>query len=297
LRRLLAGALHYFSSAASVAEFPIGCNEHGVGALASITLKNVTTDFPVYGLQRSLRKELFGRLIGGKTHEDAKRRLVVRALDSISLMLRDGDRLGLVGHNGAGKTTLLRVLAGIYPPTQGTARIQGRVSTLFNTAPGLDMDDTGYENIYTCGRLLGMSKEELVRKLPDIEEFCELGDYLSLPVRTYSTGMMMRVGFAVATAIDPEILVLDEGLGAGDARFAERAKLRVDALIKRSNILVIASHSDSMIKEMCNRTILLHHGHLVADGHPDDVIAKYHELLKQPQPPTLTVADALDPVT
>jgi ABC-type polysaccharide/polyol phosphate transport system ATPase subunit len=259
--------------------------------VASITLENVTTDFPVYGLQRSLRKELFGRMIGGTTHEDANKRLVVRALNNISLTLQDGDRLGLIGHNGAGKTTLLRVLAGIYPPSQGKVRIEGRVSTLFNTSPGLDMDDTGYENIYTCARLLGMSRQELAHKLPDIEEFAELGDYLSLPVRTYSTGMMTRLGFGVATAIDPEILILDEGLGAGDARFVERAKQRVDALIQRSNILVLASHSDTMIKEMCNRTILLHHGSAVAEGQPDDVIAEYHELLKQPQTPTLTMLD------
>jgi len=235
-------------------------------------------------------------MVGGTTHEDAKKNLVVRALGNISLSLRDGDRLGLIGHNGAGKTTLLRVLAGIYPPSHGKVRIEGRVSTLFNTAPGLDMDDTGYENIYTCGRLLGMSRQELAHKLSDIERFCELGDYLSLPVRTYSAGMMTRLGFAIATAIDPEILILDEGLGAGDARFVERAKQRADAFIQKSNILVLASHSDTMIKEMCNRTILLHHGKVGAEGQPDDVIPQSHDLLKQPQTPPLTVVDEPQPV-
>jgi ABC-type polysaccharide/polyol phosphate transport system ATPase subunit len=259
--------------------------------VASIVLENVTTDFPVYGLQRSLRKELFGRMVGGTTHEDRKKNVVVRALDNVSLSLKDGNRLGLIGHNGAGKTTLLRVLAGIYPPSQGRVRIEGRVSTLFNTAPGLDMDDTGYENIYTCGRLLGMSRQELANKLSDIEKFSELGDYLFLPVRTYSAGMMTRLGFSVATAIDPEILILDEGLGAGDARFVERAKQRVDELVRRSNILVLATHSDIMIKEMCNLAILLNHGRVVAEGEPAEVIAEYHELLKQPQSPTLTTLD------
>jgi ABC-type polysaccharide/polyol phosphate transport system ATPase subunit len=265
--------------------------------MASITLDKVVVDFPVYGLQRSLRKALFGRMIGGVHQSDANKHIVVRALKDISLTLRDGDRLGLMGHNGAGKTTMLRLLAGIYAPSQGHIQINGRVSTLFNTAPGLDVDDTGYENIDTCGRFLGMSKSEIVAKLPDIEEFAELGDYLSLPVRTYSTGMMMRLGFAVATAIDPEILVLDEGLSAGDARFAERSKIRIDALLRRTNILILATHSDAMIKDMCNRAILLDHGRVVADGTPDEVVTQYHEMLKQPQTPTLTVTDDVQPVT
>ena len=265
--------------------------------MASITLENVTTDFPVYGLQRSLRKALFGRMLGGVNQDKANKHIVVRALDNITLKLRDGDRLGLMGHNGAGKTTMLRVLAGIYTPTQGRIHIQGRVSTLFNTAPGLNSEDTGYENIYTCGRYLGMSKREIRDKLPDIEEFAELGDYLALPVRTYSTGMMTRLGFAVATTIDPDILILDEGLSAGDARFAERATKRVETLISRTNILVFASHSAGSIKQMCNRVVLLHHGKAVADGTPDGVIAQYHEFLKTPQPPTFTIAEEVPQIT
>jgi ABC-type polysaccharide/polyol phosphate transport system ATPase subunit len=173
------------------------------------------------------------------------------------------------------------VLAGIYPPTQGHIKIEGRVSALFTTSPGMDMDDSGYENIYTCGRLLGMTKQELADKLADIEEFSELGGYLALPVRTYSAGMLTRIGFAVATAIDPEILLLDEGLSAGDASFAKRAQQRVENLIKRTNILVLASHSEVMLQQMCNRVVLLHHGRLVADGEPAKVIAAYQDLLKQ----------------
>jgi ABC-type polysaccharide/polyol phosphate transport system ATPase subunit len=265
--------------------------------MASITLENVTTDFPVYGLQRSLRKALFGSMVGGVNQDKANKHIVVRALNSVSLKLRDGDRLGLMGHNGAGKTTLLRVLAGIYTPTHGRVHIDGRVSTLFNTAPGLDMDDTGYENIYTCGRFLGMTKQEIAHKLTDIEQFTELGDYLALPVRTYSAGMMTRLGFAVATTIDPDILVLDEGLSAGDARFAERAAERVETLIRRTNILIFASHSASLIKQMCNRAVLLHHGKVVADGPPNVIIAEYHELLKAPQTPTFTVADEIPQIT
>jgi len=259
--------------------------------MASITLENVTTDFPIYGMHRTLRKEMFARLMRGDQRGSSKR-VVVRALNGINLNLRNGDRLGLIGHNGAGKTTMLRVLAGIYSPSYGRIHIEGRVSTLFITSPGLDMEDTGYENIQTCGRFLGMSKKEIMAKLPEIEEFSELGDHLALPVRTYSTGMLTRLGFAVATAIDPDILLLDEGLSAGDARFAERAKERVEKLIKRTNILVFASHSESMIKQMCNRTILLNHGELVADGDPSAVIAEYHEQIKQPASRAFTVADA-----
>jgi len=255
--------------------------------MASIILGDVVVDFPVYGVQKSLRRMLFGLFRRGA----ADKRVVVRALNHLSMTIRDGDRLGLIGANGAGKTTLLRVLAGIYAPTLGRVHINGRVSTLFITSPGLDTEDTGYENIYTCGRFLGMSKAEIARKLPDIEEFSELGDYLAMPVRTYSTGMLTRLGFAVATAIDPEILVLDEGLGAGDARFAERAKKRVETLLRRTNVLILASHSDDLIKQMCNRAVLLDHGRVINDGTPDEILAQYHEMLKRAQTPQLTVAD------
>ncbi len=262
--------------------------------MASIKLENVVVDFPVYGMQKSLRKALFSALT---RRNEAAQRIVVRAVDHMSLSIGDGDRLGLIGHNGAGKTTLLRVLAGIYAPTSGCITMEGRISTLFHSSPGLDSEDTGYENIYTCGRFLGMSRDEIARKLPDIEEFVELGDYLALPVRTYSTGMLTRLAFAVATAIDPEILLLDEGLGAGDARFAERAKIRIERLLHRTNILVLASHSEPLIKQMCNRAILLDHGRLVADGSPDEVLAQYHEMLTRPQPPKLSVAEPAPALT
>jgi ABC-type polysaccharide/polyol phosphate transport system ATPase subunit len=151
---------------------------------------------------------------------------------------------------------------------------------LFNVSPGLDPDDTGYENIITCGLLLGMTRDEIERKLPEIEAFTELSDYLSLPARTYSTGMLVRLGFAIATAIDPEILLLDEGLGAGDARFAKRAAQRVEALIERSSIMVLASHSDELIRQMCSRAVLLDHGCVVADGPTDEVLEVYAHLNK-----------------
>jgi ABC-type polysaccharide/polyol phosphate transport system ATPase subunit len=248
--------------------------------MASLMLENVTVDFPIYDSQKSFRSVL-RRTAGGLIRREGSpghQRITVRALDNISLTLKHGDRIGLLGHNGAGKSTLLRVCAGVYDPTGGTVTIDGKVSPLFNTAPGLDMDDTGYENILTCGLFLGMTREEIASKTPDIEQFSELGEYLSLPVRTYSSGMLTRLGFSIATAIDPEILILDEGLGAGDARFAERAKRRVDSLVERASIMVLASHSDTLIQAMCNRAILLHGGRIAASGSVEEVTEAYRKL-------------------
>jgi ABC-type polysaccharide/polyol phosphate transport system ATPase subunit len=248
--------------------------------MASIFLNDVTLDFPVYGTQRSFRSELLNKATGGFIRRD-KDGVTVTALQRLSMSIEHGDRLGLIGHNGAGKSTLLKVLAGIYAPTSGNVAINGSVSSLFNISPGLDPDDTGYETIINCGMFLGMSREEIARKKSDIEQFCELGEFLSLPVRTYSSGMMVRLSFAIATAIDPEILLLDEGLGAGDARFAQRARKRVDALVDRSSILVMASHSDDLIRTMCNKAALLHGGQIIEFGNVDDVIRRYAELNQQ----------------
>ncbi len=246
--------------------------------MASITLENVTVDFTIYG-HHSFRTALLTSA-GGLIRRQGRKsdRITVRALDNLSLQISHGDRLGLIGHNGAGKSTLLRVLAGAYEPVSGRIITEGKVSSLLNSSPGMNSDDTGYENIMTCGMYLGMTKEEIRRKIPEIEEFTELGEYLTLPIRTYSSGMMTRLGFGIATSIDPEILLLDEGLGAGDARFVERAKQRVNRLIDRASILVLASHGDGLIKSMCNRCILMNHGQVVKVGDTDEVIDEYHRL-------------------
>jgi ABC-type polysaccharide/polyol phosphate transport system ATPase subunit len=246
-------------------------------AVASIILENVTLDYPIYGASsRSFRSTIFAHTGGLIKQQGARhQRIVVRALENISFQLEHGDRLGLIGHNGAGKSTLLRLLAGVYEPVSGRLVVEGRMSPLFNTSPGLDGDDTGYENIRTCGMYLGMSKAELARKTPEITESCELGNYLALPVRTYSQGMVTRLGFAIATALDPDILLLDEGLSAGDARFAHRAEQRMTALIARSSILVIASHSTGLIHDVCTKAALMESGRIVALGPVDEVIARY----------------------
>jgi ABC-type polysaccharide/polyol phosphate transport system ATPase subunit len=261
--------------------------------VAQIVLNNVVAEFPVYGSQPSLRNALFGKVVGGvmRRQTDDGNRVVVRALQNVTLTVNHGDQLGLVGHNGAGKSTLLRVFAGIYQPSAGSVTIDGRVSPLFSTSPGLDLDDTGYENIVTCGLLLGMSRAEIERKLPEIEAFSELSDYLALPTRTYSSGMLVRLGFAIATAIDPEILLLDEELGTGDARFASHAAKRVEGLIGRSSIVVLASHSDDLLRRMCNRAILLDHGRVVLDGPTEDVLEAYSRMNKD-GPPNVAAAGA-----
>ena len=247
--------------------------------MAQIVLKNVIADFPVYGTQPSLRNVLFGRVVGGVLRHQSDRRQASRRSGTrkCTLTVNHGDQLGIIGHNGAGKSTLFRVFAGIYQPSAGRITIEGRVSPLFSTSPGLDLDDTGYENIVTCGLLLGMSRDEIGRKLPEIEAFSELSDYFALPARTYSTGMLVRLGFAIATSIDPEILLLDEELGAGDARFAARAAKRVEALIGRSSIVVLASQSEDLIRRICNRAILLDHGRVVPTGPPSEVLEIYSQ--------------------
>ncbi|HLW47013.1 MAG TPA: ABC transporter ATP-binding protein [bacterium] len=262
--------------------------------MASVAVENVTVSFPVYGSQKMFRKELAARVGGLIRREGRHNRVTIRALENVSLRIDHGDRVGILGYNGAGKSTLLRVLAGVYQPVAGRVAIEGRVSPLFNIAPGLDMDDTGYENIITCGLFLGMHRDEIRVKIDDIAAFSELGDYLSLPVRTYSSGMLSRLCFAVATAIDPEILLLDEGIGAGDARFAERAAKRVDALLARANILVLASHSDAIIQSMCTKALLLDSGRVVMLGDLHEVSEVYRKMRETPpEQPQPSLAEAV----
>jgi ABC-type polysaccharide/polyol phosphate transport system ATPase subunit len=248
--------------------------------MARVILNNVDLDFPIYGTQhRSLRNAIYQRSTGGIIQRDGENndRVVVRALSGISMRLEEGDRLGLIGHNGAGKSTLLKAIAGIYEPIRGSIMVEGSVTPLFDMMPGLDIEDTGYENIFTSGMLLGMSRDFIERKIPEIEEFCELGEYLSLPVRTYSAGMMMRLGFALVTALDPGVLLMDEGFGAADLRFAERSAERMNEFIGRSRIMVIASHSDAMIASICNKAAWLNEGRLIKIGPVGEILDKYRE--------------------
>lgn len=227
-------------------------------------------------MQKSFRSAI-KYAVGGLINRDdnTQKFLSVRALDNVTLDLKYGDRVALIGHNGAGKSTLLRVCAGIFHPHAGMVKASGIISSVFGHPPGLDFEDTGYENIIICGLFLGLTKKEIQDKLEDIERFSELGDYLKLPVRTYSTGMVIRLGFAIAMSIEPEILILDEQLGASDFHFVERAKRKLDDLIKRSSILMFASHSEMLVKDLCNKAILLNNGKIVMSGSVDSVFQAY----------------------
>jgi ABC-type polysaccharide/polyol phosphate transport system ATPase subunit len=248
--------------------------------MARVVLENVRVDFPIYATQRNLRSAIVNRATGGLIRHQGRNqnRVVVTALSGVSMTLEDGDRLGLIGHNGSGKSTLLKVIAGIYEPIEGRLMVEGTVTPLFDMMPGLDPEDSGYENIITTGLLLGLSRNKIESIIPDVEEFSELGEYLALPVRTYSTGMQMRLGFALLTALDPGVLLMDEVIGAGDARFAERAETRLNDFVGRSRIVVLASHSPALIRSICNKGALLQSGQLVALGPLEDVFDEYHAL-------------------
>jgi len=249
--------------------------------MSAVVLDDVHVEFPIYGSQRSLRKALFQRATGGLiSHADKNgERVIIKALSGVSMNLQEGDRVGLVGHNGAGKSTLLRVIAGVYEPTSGRITTEGRITPLFDAMPGLDGEDTGYENIITGGLLLGMTREEIEQKIPEIEEFSELGEYLTLPVRTYSSGMVTRLSFAVATSVEPGVLLMDEGIGTGDARFAERARKRMNEFIGRSRIVVIATHSDQLLRSMCNKGVLMQAGRVLMVGDVEEVLCRYQALV------------------
>jgi ABC-type polysaccharide/polyol phosphate transport system ATPase subunit len=260
--------------------------------MARVILENVRVDFPIYGAQRNLRKVLFDRATGGLIQHQGKKQdhVVVKALAGVSMTLEDGDRVGLIGHNGSGKSTLLKVIAGIYEPIEGRVLVEGRITPLFDMMPGLDVEDSGYENIVTCGLLLGLSRDEIESRIPNVEEFSELGEYLALPVRTYSAGMMTRLGFALVTALDPGVLLMDEGIGAGDARFAERAERRLNEFLGRSRIVVLASHSPGLTKSICNKAALLRAGRLVAIGSVEEVFEQYDAILHGPRAPARSSA-------
>lgn len=244
--------------------------------MVSITLENVSVEFPIYNSDRRLLRQTFQAVAGmSRIRHHSSGQVSVKALHNIDLAIREGDRVGLIGLNGAGKTTLLRTLAGVYKPSSGTLRRSGRVAPLFDIGLGLDMEATGYENIYLKGLLLGMSRQEIRQKLDDIAEFTELGEYLGMPVRTYSSGMLLRLAFAVCTSVQPEIILMDEWIGVGDSHFLKKATARLRQFVNQSSILVLASHSDALIREVCSKCLLMNQGHVVAYGDAGDVLHQY----------------------
>jgi len=231
--------------------------------MALISLKNVSVSFPIYGAgSASLKKTLASSVTGGRFGKETGVN-VVQALSNINLELRSGDRLGLVGHNGAGKSTLLRALAGVYEPSAGEFVRQGTVASLIDPALGIEPDASGVENIMLRGLVMGLSKRQIDDLTPGICEFSGLGEYVNMPVRTYSTGMLMRLAFSISTSVEADILLMDEWLSVGDADFTAKAEQRMKDVVAKSGILVLASHSPELIAKECNRVIHLEHGRIV----------------------------------
>ena len=233
--------------------------------MASISLSNVCIDYPVFGahatsLKRTVVAAVTGGMIGRETGVTT-----IHALQDITLTLRKGDRLGIMGHNGAGKTTLLRTLAGVYPPTKGRYRRQGSLSSLIDPMLGVEPEFSGYENIKLCGILKGLTPQEITALTPEIADFSGLGEYLDMPVRTYSTGMLMRLAFSIATTVRADILIMDEWLSVGDASFRQKSEQRIREVVDAAGILVLASQSRHLIEKECTRLVELSHGRIVRD--------------------------------
>ncbi len=246
--------------------------------MSQIDLHEVSVEFPIYNINaRSFKKRFLRLATGGNVSKDANQHIIVRSLNEISLSIQHGDRVGLIGHNGAGKSTLLRLLARIYEPTQGQIKINGRVSPMLDLMHGIEAECTGYENITMRGIILGLTPTQIKTQINEIAELTGLGDYLGMPVRTYSSGMMVRLAFAISTSIQPEILLIDEIFGAGDADFMDKARNRMASLLNQSSIVVIATHSDDLIREFCNKALLLEGGCIKYFGAVDKALEMYHK--------------------
>lgn len=226
-----------------------------------IRLNSVELSYPIYSIRAaSIRNALANLAVGGSLLKDGKDVIHVRALDKITFELKEGDRLGVVGHNGAGKSTLLKVLAGIYEPDRGLVEVNGKISSMIDIGLGLDDTQTGRENIIIMGRMRGVATRQVLQQMDEIISFSEMGPFVDLPVQTYSAGMRARLVFSVATTFEPDILLLDEWIGAGDAAFHEKAATRMADLLASSRAMVLATHNFGMIKDVCNKLLVLDKG-------------------------------------
>lgn len=247
-----------------------------------IILSDVSLEFPVYGSasQASNRFALTSG-IGGVARRVAKHHISVTALDHVDLHISGGGRYALIGPNGAGKSTILRVMSGIYHPSGGTVSISGHVSTIFDLNAGADPNLSGYQNIWRVGYLHGLTRQQIEKALDDIVEFAELGDFLYMPTRIYSSGMRTRLAFAISTMAQPDILLIDETFGTGDSSFRARAEERITRMIEESKILVCASHSRTILERFCTHGILMSRGAIVMVDKLGYVLDRYEESQRQ----------------
>ena len=240
--------------------------------MASIELDDVSLTFSVRQKAGITLKEF---LVRRMFRQSKNPRMQVHALQHVKLRARVGDRIGIIGHNGAGKSTLLKLLAGVYPPTSGRRRVQGQISSLFDIALGFEMDANGWENIAFRSYLQGETPRTLKDKVQPIAEFSELGDFLDMPVRYYSAGMKVRLAFSIATAIEPEILLVDEVLSVGDVAFQEKARQRMQEMMARAKIIVLVSHDLASTTNLCDRVVWMDHGTIRMEGPAQQVISAY----------------------
>lgn len=246
-------------------------------ARVCVCFDNVVQRFRVIRERPDTLRETFAHLFRNRTSY-----YNFEALKGISFAIQNGESVGIVGRNGSGKSTILRIIAGVYRPTAGVVKISGKVAPLIELGAGFHPDLTGRENIVINGLLLGLSKKEMRKRQEQILNFAELGDFIDSPVKQYSTGMFMRLGFAVATEVDPDILLMDEILAVGDAAFQQKCLDRIDDFRRRGKTIFMVSHAPGAIRKFCRRALWIHDGALRADGPVDDVIARYEELLQQP---------------
>lgn len=245
--------------------------------MASISLKHVDVEFPIYDRRTRSLKRALSQTVGGVIRGDGNGPTLVRALNDINLEFRDGDRVALIGRNGSGKTTLLRVMGKIYDPTAGSAEIIGRVTSMTDLMMGTDHDETGYENIRLRSIFMGMSTSQAKNIIEDVEDFTELGEFLSLPIRSYSAGMLLRLCFAISTAVMPDIVIMDELINVGDAAFLAKANQRLSGVIERTKIIIIATHDIETSRQFCNKAVLMEGGYLIAQGTPDEMWELYRQ--------------------
>ncbi|WP_411289201.1 ABC transporter ATP-binding protein [Phenylobacterium sp.] len=230
-------------------------------AKVSISCTGLTLRFPVYGVDaKSLKKHLARVTVGGRLGLSNAGSTEVTAIQNLNLELKAGDRLGLIGHNGSGKTTLLRALSGAYEPDEGTIDVHGRIAALLDLQLGIDASATGYDNIRLRGRIAGLTSKEIDEKMDEIADFTGLGPFLAMPVKTYSAGMQARLAFAAATAVEADVLLMDEWISVGDADFRQLAHKRLLKLVERAGILVLASHDHDLLRLYCNKVMRLDGG-------------------------------------
>ncbi|WP_194791765.1 ABC transporter ATP-binding protein [Pseudomonas sp. UFMG81] len=240
--------------------------------MSNIVIENLSIDFRRYSDRSPSLKDYISSIFRRHVKKSYSE---YRAVNEVSLTVGRGERVGIVGHNGAGKSTLLKALCNIYEPTHGSVKVTGRVAPLLEIGAGFHPEFTGRENIYLNGAILKYDQAELKRLEPEIIAFSEIEEFIDTPVKYYSTGMYLRLAFSLATAIQPQILILDEMFAGGDAAFVKKATDRMANLVNQSDIMILVSHDINLLRKMCTRVIWMDHGRVKDDGHPDIIIDRY----------------------